>query len=700
MVLVALFVSSNCVFLASSNGSAASPVDFLAPPTTVAVDTDGDSLFEQLEVSVSLNVSVPDWYSVIGLLYTQYTRSTSQVYAANNSFHNVSVDSTTITFDSSSIWAYGLNGAISIYLEIRSDAMLLLSSMTWTIGVYNLSSFDGQSADHLTGLCSDSGLDTDGDGLYEYLGIVAQANVTAGQYVLEGRILGVMDNLSAPVKTTVTLASWEQTLEIKFDGEMLMNAPSDGPYFVWLTLRRGLTFELLSSEGFLTGGYVRSQFSPSIDALIGQPQRDEGLDINEDGAIEYLALIVNITVKVAGIYNVTGTLSTFVGLVNTSWNRTFLETGRRNVTLLFSGAAIRAAEWNGTYWVAIQLLNHTGGWMQTSAHLTRSYSWLNFARPPVAAVVAKPVTNDGSASYTLNASTSSVDARFFEVRWDFDGDGVWDTGWSADPAIVHEFPGPGEYAVIVEIRDARGLTNQSRIMVTVLPDHSSGLVSNGYFPLSAFFLGVLLVGAVVLFFVWPVESLLIALLAVLLPLYTRLRRDDVLENYRRGMIHGFVLAHPGTSFTDMKEALSISSGSLVYHLSVLQDKGQLCSRRSGSCMRYYVNGSPMAEILRLGLTEFQMEIVKQVHSKGEASTRDLKKSVAASRQTLHYNLRKLVTDGILSSSFSKGHRVFRIASGAESDLRKALGLTGDSAEPSPRIDTQPSEDGSSRSPES
>jgi predicted transcriptional regulator len=338
--------------------------------------------------------------------------------------------------------------------------------------------------------------------------------------------------------------------------------------------------------------------------------------------------------------------------------------------------------------------------MQTGAHVTSAYSWIDFARPPLAAVVAKPVTDDGSTSYALNASTSSVDARFFEVRWDFDGDGVWDTDWSANSTIVHEFPGPGNYAVIVEIRDVRGLTNQSRINITVLPDHSSGLVSNGYFPLSVFFLGALLVGAIVLFFVWPVESLLIALLAVLLPLYTRLRGDDVLENYRRGMIHGFVLAHPGTSFTDMKEALSISSGSLVYHLSVLQDKGQVCCRRSGTYMRYYVNGSPMAEILRLGLTEFQMEIVKHVHSKGEASTQDIKESVAASRQTLHYNLKKLVTDGILSASFFKGHRIFRIAYGAESDLRKALGLPAASVEPNAQIVSQPSEDGSSRSPES
>ena len=691
-MLVTVFVCAGSIPLSSTNSSSASQVDFVPPPSAVAVDTDGDSLYEEVRVGVTLNVSLPDWYGVVGLLYTEHTRWTSQVWAANYSYREVGLNSTVLIFDSIWMWAYGLNGSFSVNVEVRRDPSLVLASATWTLGSFNISDFDGRSADHLTGLCNDSGLDTDDDGLFEYLVISAQVNVSSGQYVLEGRAMGVMDNSTEPIKATFDVDSGTQMLDIRFDGEMLMNADSDGPYLVWLVLKRG-PYELVSSEEYVTNAYFKGQFSPSVDAILEQPHEDAAVDMNGDGASEYLAVIVNVTVKVAGTYNVTGTLSAFVGILEESWNNTYLEVGQGQVTLLFSGAPIRAAEWNGTYWIVIQLLNKNGDWLQTSAHVTSYYSWVNFAKPPVAAVTAHQVANDGGMSYALNASVSTVDARFFEVRWDFDGDGVWDTDWSSIPVVVYEFPEPGNYTVIVEIRDARGLTNVSRVLVTVLPDQHPGLVATDYLPFAVVLLPILLlsVGAVVLFFAWPVESLLIALFMMLLPLYTRLRRDDVLENYRRGMIHGFVLAHPGVSFTEMKEALSISSGSLVYHLSVLQDKGQVCCRKSGTYMRYYINGSPISEILRLGLTAFQMEILRHIHSKGEASANDIRRTVTASRQTLHYNLKKLLTDGILSASLSKGHRVYRIASGAESDLKSALGVAEVSEEPATGLASRPSE---------
>lgn len=171
---------------------------------------------------------------------------------------------------------------------------------------------------------------------------------------------------------------------------------------------------------------------------------------------------------------------------------------------------------------------------------------------------------------------------------------------------------------------------------------------------------------------WPAEVFVIPFLTLLAPLYSRLQKDELLENYRRGMIHGLVLAHPGISFSEIRKALSISNGSLVYHLKVLQDGGEICGRKSGSLMRYYVNDTSVSEIARNGLTDLRIEIVKHISARGQSSKPEIQRSLSASRQTVHYNVRKLVTDKILVRSFLGGRRIYRIAPGVDTGSVSSL----------------------------
>jgi uncharacterized protein (TIGR02145 family) len=62
------------------------------------------------------------------------------------------------------------------------------------------------------------------------------------------------------------------------------------------------------------------------------------------------------------------------------------------------------------------------------------------------------------------------------VRWDFDGDGTWDTGWSDEKVIFHQFEVPGTYWVKLEAEDEGGERNitQTRILV------SSSTAATGY----------------------------------------------------------------------------------------------------------------------------------------------------------------------------------------------------------------------------
>jgi len=44
------------------------------------------------------------------------------------------------------------------------------------------------------------------------------------------------------------------------------------------------------------------------------------------------------------------------------------------------------------------------------------------------------------------------------VRWDWEGDGIWDTGWSVEKTVYHSYPGPGVFCPTAQVIDEGGLT--------------------------------------------------------------------------------------------------------------------------------------------------------------------------------------------------------------------------------------------------
>ncbi len=75
-----------------------------------------------------------------------------------------------------------------------------------------------------------------------------------------------------------------------------------------------------------------------------------------------------------------------------------------------------------------------------------------FAVNPQAGVVSTVFTFD--ASLSSDDLTEVADLMF---RWDWQGDGTWDTGWLTDAFATHSYGNEGAYRVILEVRDDRGL---------------------------------------------------------------------------------------------------------------------------------------------------------------------------------------------------------------------------------------------------
>jgi hypothetical protein len=89
---------------------------------------------------------------------------------------------------------------------------------------------------------------------------------------------------------------------------------------------------------------------------------------------------------------------------------------------------------------------------------------------PCAAFLVTPLTGDTTTVFSFNGTYSGdvEDASSsLEVRWDWNGDGTWDTGWSTSKLPTHSFAAPGDYTVLMEVRDSMGLTNITALQVHV-----------------------------------------------------------------------------------------------------------------------------------------------------------------------------------------------------------------------------------------
>jgi DNA-binding transcriptional ArsR family regulator len=77
---------------------------------------------------------------------------------------------------------------------------------------------------------------------------------------------------------------------------------------------------------------------------------------------------------------------------------------------------------------------------------------------------------------------------------------------------------------------------------------------------------------------------LLALLPLLIHMYTRIQKEDVLDQFVRGQIYGYIRTNPGVHYNQIRRGIDVKNGTLSYHLSVLEKTELVKSRREG--LRY------------------------------------------------------------------------------------------------------------------
>ena len=193
---------------------------------------------------------------------------------------------------------------------------------------------------------------------------------------------------------------------------------------------------------------------------------------------------------------------------NTFWHNAHGFGGNYSGSLIYHNAFVNStpmnvygtAVWNdsyptgGNYWSEYTGVDHCSGPLQdvctgpdgigdtpfvVGANNIDHYPLMSmpgpFDYPPAAMFVISSsspyapatVRVDASGSWDLETAASSL-----QVRWDWNGDGVWDTAWSTIKTATHSYatPGPdhGLYHIVLEVRDGVGLTTNATQSVSVV----------------------------------------------------------------------------------------------------------------------------------------------------------------------------------------------------------------------------------------
>jgi len=95
------------------------------------------------------------------------------------------------------------------------------------------------------------------------------------------------------------------------------------------------------------------------------------------------------------------------------------------------------------------------------------------SEPPVGVFTVTPTSGPFTQIFTFNATKSydnTDDNDNLQVRWDFDGDGIFDTEYSSTKTIEHQYDEADDYTVILEVLNSEGWTDTEWKSLVVFAD--------------------------------------------------------------------------------------------------------------------------------------------------------------------------------------------------------------------------------------
>lgn len=143
-------------------------------------------------------------------------------------------------------------------------------------------------------------------------------------------------------------------------------------------------------------------------------------------------------------------------------------------------------------------------------------------------------------------------------------------------------------------------------------------------------------------------------LTSLIPLYTRLAPSQMLDNEARARVYAHVRERPGAHPSGIAEALDLGWGTVVYHLSRLEESKLVTCRTAGHRKCYFAVGTEMGADARAAVAAMSHDkaklIVSVVREAPGITQKDLAQRVGMSQALASWHVKRLVTSGVLRTT--------------------------------------------------
>lgn len=369
------------------------------------IDTDGDGLFNKLEIAVETNVSDPSTYEVYvqGLYGSGYTSvsNVTQVFLSEGvQILNVTLPGPPIyashgnisTVSSIDLATMDKQGNSYYYQHLQNLNAVPLSR------AYSYAEFDPQA--FLTGKILDQGIDEDHNGLFEQLQISVEVNVTdAGRYLvdfqnLRGANMNYSQTIYVGLNLEAELLPGLHLLNFTVYGPLIYGSQLDPAFIEYLNLQYYVSMWypiMLQSEYMVSLPVIYPHDTFESHAFLTGNVQDRGVDLDGNGLFDNLEVDVEVNVTRAGKYSVT-----VDGLSQAFGNRSDsdiyyrvesiedLGVGKRLVPLVFPGSMIAYFHSNPSQLRFVELREISTGTRLSfllRIQLSRTYSYLEFDKP-------------------------------------------------------------------------------------------------------------------------------------------------------------------------------------------------------------------------------------------------------------------------------------------------------------------------------
>lgn len=159
-------------------------------------------------------------------------------------------------------------------------------------------------------------------------------------------------------------------------------------------------------------------------------------------------------------------------------------------------------------------------------------------------------------------------------------------------------------------------------------------------------------GLLLVFAVWFRETVALVGSRLLIPLYSKLRKDDLLRVPARENLFRAIRESPGIHFLALRKVVAergtlVAFGALAYHLSQLEKFQLVTSKRAGRYRRYFETSTVGGDAARIALLKTRPVpiVARAVLARPGASQAQLHgalvEELGVSRQALAYHLRRL-----------------------------------------------------------